>query len=140
MIKTAEVLKGLDTTALDKITSLMKTPEFDGMTELELYTWLHRLEEWASIAKQNIRTAANTAFTALKTAQPDKKTWDVTSFAQVTSAARPTSYAYPSAVIELTTKAAAAVAQAKADGTAKKTTGELDANSQVLFKTELKEV
>lgn len=141
MIKTADVLRGLSTIALGKVDSLLKTPEFDGMTELELYIWLHRLEEWASQIKKNIRTGANTQFTTLKAAQSvDKKTLEVTPFAHVTSAATPTFYTYPPEVVELTAKAAAAVAEAKEKGTAKKNTGTLDPNTQALFKVELKEV
>lgn len=140
MIKTAEVLKGLDTTALTKLSTLLNTNEFEGMTTLELYTWLHRLEEWASILKTNIRTAANTDYTALKAAKPDTKTLDVTEFAKVTAAARPVSYEYPPEVMTLSAKAAAAVADAKKDGSAKKTVGDLDSNTQVLFKIELKAV
>ena len=139
MMKSAEVLKGMHKTALQKVTDTLTKDDVE-MSELELYVWLHRLEEWASVAKKNVRTAANGVFAKLKSEQADKKTWDVTSFAQVTSAARPVSYTYPPEVVDLNVKAAAATAQAKSDGSAKKTVGELDSNVQVLFKVELKEV
>ena len=140
MIKTADVLKGLDTTALTKLSTLLNMNEFEGMTPLELYTWLHRLEEWSSMLKVNIRTAANLDYSALKALKPGEKTLDVTDFAKVTAASRPTSYTYTPELLDQMSRTAAAVAKAKEDGTAKKTIGELDATSQVLFKIALKVV
>lgn len=134
MIKTATIIKGASTEAVDLMSKTVNEHDTD-LSPLTLVTWCERAIKELEVFKDNLKARANMEYKAATDAQGQLK---LNSFAILTHNASKGYWKYPASIVKLETELKAKQAAAQKDGSAIKQPGrELDAENDFLFRIQI---
>ena len=136
-MQTDDVLAGLTPEAMTKVAAALESPKMGGLTALEMYIWLKRVQGLADELMKNIVADANAEFAALVEKNPTAKAWKATDFATVTNYSPAGTWIYPKRLVMLESELKSAKEEAKQAGTAKRIEPELDLLKSAAFKVQL---
>jgi hypothetical protein len=136
-----DVLDGYNVDAIHKVSELLgDEADLSGMSALQLYMWLKRVNELSKLLMHNIVEQANIDFTSLKGTSKNAKNWSPTDFATVTELTPRGTWIYPQEIVECEAQLKSTKEAMKKDKRATYRPGVLDPVRDCAFKVQLQKV